>query len=880
MGKYSNTINLVSLTDSAFYTWIAYANSVDGADFSFEPGDRNYIGIAHNQLSATPSTNYKDYNWSLIRGDGEITYNSYTYETRSNLSELVKFKSADGEKQTFSPTRLEFQLYKISEKLEEELVPSNFSIYFTTNDQEELTSYSLDYTDINNPYFKDTLFVRDKLVILDVDNLLYSSSIDQYSTQEDQTGRINAIRSFLKSQFCLIRFIFKKETGEYLSSSLIPCRFGITSEMASLSLNAGNIVASIVNAGLIFDQSGLSLLNSSFRINNNQGETVLEAYGQGGIRISGNSRFEGEIWANSGRFSGEIYATSGSFKGSLEALEGTIGGIKIKQSGIYSDEGQGFEINSNGSIRAGDFTVANGFVESWLNVGDTCYIRNPQSDNSKGNFIEIYKETISALEDIDTQPIFVIDKFGKMKLKGNADQENYSIILDGLTGSIYGNNWDISPYQARFNNIIAKGTIETAIFEQGEVQTIGGMMLVRPSTIIDQAQVSTISRNDEDFLQILITPKNKLPSELNGYCEINGLIYEVKSEDEQIFLYRPYEDSLSQSDYYQNKLVVFWGSDKEAALGINSSNNQAAIPRYSFSIVQNSYENWNKISVPKVVLGDLSGVDPQLGLSGYGLYAENAYLKGQIISGKSDHFSGINTENQAIMPSGYFNEVGEIILWAGANALDPSAIEQAPFKVDSLGNMYAGQGYFEGSIITKSTIEAAEIQTVKITGLGSKYQQDNSDAALTISADNAIKFIQESVNLEKELMTLKSSGMILNIPLSVAGIAEFGDSKFQNIIVQQDGADYVSLQPSGLFFNTYKNNQSYLNSIQGASGKISFKNGDKITIELSENRIENKGEIFNMNNVYNYGEKIVMGEVMEYRKVQDGYDLYVSDKEV
>jgi hypothetical protein len=48
MGKYSNTINLVSLTDSAFYTWIAYANSVDGADFSFEPGDRNYIGIAYN----------------------------------------------------------------------------------------------------------------------------------------------------------------------------------------------------------------------------------------------------------------------------------------------------------------------------------------------------------------------------------------------------------------------------------------------------------------------------------------------------------------------------------------------------------------------------------------------------------------------------------------------------------------------------------------------------------------------------------------------------------------------------------------------------------------------------------------------------------------
>jgi hypothetical protein len=43
--------------------------------------------------------------------------------------------------------------------------------------------------------------------------------------------------------------------------------------------------------------------------------------------------------------------------------------------------------------------------------------------------------------------------------------------------------------------------------------------------------------------------------------------------------------------------------------------------------------------------------------------------------------------------------------------------------------MYAGSGYFDGTIITNSTIEAAEIRTAILTGAGKK---DEGKPALLI----------------------------------------------------------------------------------------------------------------------------------------------------
>lgn len=51
-----------------YYTWIRYADTPTSG-MSADPTKKTYIGIAYNQTSQTPSSNYFDYQWSKFRGD-------------------------------------------------------------------------------------------------------------------------------------------------------------------------------------------------------------------------------------------------------------------------------------------------------------------------------------------------------------------------------------------------------------------------------------------------------------------------------------------------------------------------------------------------------------------------------------------------------------------------------------------------------------------------------------------------------------------------------------------------------------------------------------------------------------------------------------------
>src|SRR5690625_2589236 len=51
-----------------FYTWIKYADTPTSG-MSDSPEGKEYIGIAYNKETPTPSTNYADYTWSKFKGD-------------------------------------------------------------------------------------------------------------------------------------------------------------------------------------------------------------------------------------------------------------------------------------------------------------------------------------------------------------------------------------------------------------------------------------------------------------------------------------------------------------------------------------------------------------------------------------------------------------------------------------------------------------------------------------------------------------------------------------------------------------------------------------------------------------------------------------------
>ena len=105
----ANAINTIELTPGpATYTWIRYADDVNGSGITNDPTGKAYIGFAYNKLTATESNTPTDYTWSLIRGeqgnqgvegpkgdDGVTTYTWIKYSANANGSELTDTPQAN-----------------------------------------------------------------------------------------------------------------------------------------------------------------------------------------------------------------------------------------------------------------------------------------------------------------------------------------------------------------------------------------------------------------------------------------------------------------------------------------------------------------------------------------------------------------------------------------------------------------------------------------------------------------------------------------------------------------------------------------------------------------------------------------------------------------
>lgn len=84
----------------SLYTWIKYADDINGTNMSDDSTGKDYIGLAYNKATQTESTNPKDYTWSLFRGekgvqgkkgaDGKIYYTWFKYADDINGTNMSK----------------------------------------------------------------------------------------------------------------------------------------------------------------------------------------------------------------------------------------------------------------------------------------------------------------------------------------------------------------------------------------------------------------------------------------------------------------------------------------------------------------------------------------------------------------------------------------------------------------------------------------------------------------------------------------------------------------------------------------------------------------------------------------------------------------------
>lgn len=100
---------------TTFYTWLKYADSPTSG-MSDLPDGKKYMGLAFNKTTSAESTNYADYNWSLIRGaDGYTPIKGTDYfdgvDGQNGTSSYLHVRYsqyADGSSMTTDPTNAKY----------------------------------------------------------------------------------------------------------------------------------------------------------------------------------------------------------------------------------------------------------------------------------------------------------------------------------------------------------------------------------------------------------------------------------------------------------------------------------------------------------------------------------------------------------------------------------------------------------------------------------------------------------------------------------------------------------------------------------------------------------------------------------------------------
>lgn len=686
------------------------------------------------------------------------------YYIETNQPEILKFASVEetgNSSITVSPANLILRLYKKSPDVAESeiLIPNvdnlSVSIYnvnsdswIVLEDKSKIVSFVPENNNINinleaimkyeigenDRFFYDVFSLQETVI-----HLLYS-----YTSPEGQVQQL---------------------------STYLNVRYAMNQDMASLSIKANGIVASMQNSKLTFGAHGLTIQNGNFVIKNEL-ENLLYADENGNLILKGyvyadGGVFKGRLEAEEGYFKGRIEANegyfhgSGTFNGTINATEGKIGGFVIEGDRLYSKANgvngtPSITLNGQDGIVIAENIIlgAGAQIANYLKLGESVYLNNTKTDNE--SFIYVQDATKSKILDLKAN--------GNMTL---GTGEN-TLIFSGQEGYIKtqsydaGGGWKISNNESVFNNVIIRGSIHASVLEYGEVQAVGGMLIVRPSSRIIASK--------------FVDGKTKLILEsiegfkTGDFCRIDTAstqnFYEIQVES-SIETFEENEDLIENTNniiYIAGDLgnvaghpIVNFGQSGAVGIGINGSANKGLIEPNSISV----FEFDGKEIKPRVILGQIpKGADYGAIAGSYGLYAENVFLKGSLVTQAQTSgppsYSGISTIYGANAPASEgFENNGEILLWAGAGGADSDHIKNAKFFVDKFGNLFAGSAKFSGPIISNAKISASEIETAILRGIGEQH-------ALTIT--DATKGILFNTSQGKTVFEVSTDNLKANVP--------------------------------------------------------------------------------------------------------------------
>lgn len=244
---------------------------------------------------------------------------------------------------------------------------------------------------------------------------------------------------------------------------------------------------------------------------------------------------------------------------------------------------------------------------------------------------------------------------------------------------------------ANFNNVHVRGELSSAVFKKNEIQVAGGNLLIRPGSITSIDDSQFINANIEAEVEILVNDSSIFS--VNDTIIINHnhqrMLGTINSINDNKLIVKIVENSISTT-VLAGTPVINYGSGKSAGILLSASGNLGMNMTNGAIIDMMESEKIGSILSEKLKLrvGDLTGLSSEdLPMEGYGLYADNVALKGNLFLPNAGIYSGSEKsggENKAIR------------FWSGTPF---SQRHDANFKVYEDGTVLARGGIFEGKII-------------------------------------------------------------------------------------------------------------------------------------------------------------------------------------
>lgn len=847
---------------------------------------------------------------------------STSYRISSNSRKIVKFyeRNKEGEEEVvFSPSTLSLQVLNDDKVLDYTITEEEIK------DEAEGTTSSVirESYKLTIYYFKDSQWIewpkeevtennitRTKQVFFDYNENeeTWNLNIEELLEKGDlKKEEIEVLVSVLKSSETFLKFSLSIP-GQITSDYPVEITWGTPEEMAKFNVTATTINALIGENKLTFDASqGLTITNGGFKIVGDNEEAIL-----GVDPKTGRLFVKGRIEAEEGYFKGAIEADSGSLKDLVLKGKLTIGNVFDIQDPTDEDpyviSSENFKVDNTGYVIASQIELGTGAkIKDYLQLGEAgekseerAFLYNPDYHNEIVFSTGLNKEGKHCLDITNTGKLI----FGNNMIIDGTDDSISSGLYQSSGGAA---GWRLDNNTAYLSNAVIRGSIKSAVMEYGEVQTIGGIIVIRPSSIIKEA-----IEEGSNFKLVL--------EEIEGFnkddcCEVplnmNGSVLRFKIseilKDQNIVILTPLGENIEETETnLVGKTIINYGkNDDSTAIAINSSGNENYCSPRSISIFEVDLretiggENNNNFfsRTNKLILGELPLIDELSSLyvpGSYGLYADNVLLKGSLVSIANGKVSAISSKSGMEMPTpnGELEnwEPGEVFIWAGQPIQNSDSTESIaegsettqtntvtyPFMVDSNGNFYASSGYFKGSILTEATIEAAQIKTAEIIGTG-KTEDSDSCGLVIKKVNEAIRFEDGDKN---RIMVLESEGMILNTDLEVskkATIDHVFSNKIEALNLKLSSKEGIDSTMDGSTIEGLTINFDEVSKIQLNDNNLDFLVNEVKKISISNDTTELHNEDVWLSKNILFGEEERKFEYRPYYNGSNlsGYDLYV-----